>query len=270
MCYCYHPLVSGKKTVDMVSNAIELNNIYFSYRTPRKVEFFEGFPLPIKRVVNNPKLVLKDINLNIETNKTTALLGRNGSGKTTLIKLITGTRMPQSGTVRVFGTNPLDARNKIGVCLGGSLIYYRLTARENLQYFARLYGLENPTSKIRELAERLELDDVMDDIVESYSFGMKAKLAIARSLIHDPKLLILDEPTLGIDIRLATELRKFIKNIDCTVLLTTHYMDEAQELADNLCVIEHGEICASGSKEEVLAKYETSRVSEAFLKATGT
>lgn len=254
----------------MKSNVVEMKNVSFSYKTPRKEEYFKNFKLPIKKVSSFDKKVLDNISLNLEENKITALLGRNGSGKTTLIKLIAGIRTPQSGSITVFGKRPEEIQTHLGVCLGYSLIYHRLTARENLEYFAGLYGIENPQRRIEELTEMLELKDVMDDIVESFSWGMKMKLSVARSLINNPKFLILDEPTLGIDLHLAVELRKFIRNLRCTVLLTTHYMEEAQELADNLCVIDQGKIHVSGALEEVLSNYSVNSVSEVFLQATGT
>lgn len=252
----------------MNNSAIQIRSVFFSYRTPHKEDYFKGVSLPIKKVTTCDKQVLTDVNLDIEENKITALLGRNGSGKTTLIKLITGARTPAKGKITVLGKNPVAARGEVGVCFGGSLIYNRLTARENLEYFARLYGIEDPNRRIEELGELLEISDVLDDMIESYSFGMKMKVAVARSLIHNPKVLILDEPTLGLDIQLAVSLRKFIQNLKCTTILTTHYMEEAQELADNLCFIDHGKIHAAGTKQVVLEKYNTSTVSQAFLEAT--
>jgi ABC-type multidrug transport system ATPase subunit len=248
--------------------AIEIQDLFFSYLTPRKEAYIKGVPLPFKKVVNDKKIALNGINLKMEAGKITALLGRNGSGKTSLIKLISGTRTPDSGEIKIFGLPPLYARHRMGVCLGGTLIYHRLTARENLEYFGRLYNVPNVPKRIKELTDMLELDSVLDNMVETFSFGMKAKLAIARSLIHSPELLILDEPTLGIDLHLATQLRNFIRNLKCTVLLTTHYMEEAQELADDLCLIDKGKITDLGPKDVILGKYHAKGVSEAFLHAT--
>ena len=250
--------------------AIEVQDVHFSYMTPRKEPFFEKIPFPFKRVVNEKKAALNGINLEIQAGKITALLGRNGSGKTSLIKLIAGSRIPDSGKIKVFGLAPEKARPRMGVCLGSTLIYHRLTARENLEYFARLYSVENEKRRIDELSEMLEIRGVLDQLVETFSYGMKAKLAIARSLIHSPELLILDEPTLGIDLHLASHLRAFIRSLKCTVLLTTHYMEEAQELADDLCLIDKGKIQDMGSKNSILEKYHAKGVSEVFLQATGT
>ena len=250
--------------------AIEIRDVFFSYMTPRKEHYFEKVPFPFKRVVNDKKTALNGISLDIQKGKITALLGRNGSGKTSLIKLITGTRIADSGEIKVFGMQPNQARHIMGVCMGNTLIYHRLTARENLEYFANLYNVENVNKRIDELADILEIRDILDQLVESFSFGMKAKLAIARSLIHSPELLILDEPTLGIDLHLATHLREFIRRLKCTVLLTTHYMEEAQILADDLCLIDKGKIHDMGPKNIILDKYNATGVSEVFLQATGT
>lgn len=249
--------------------AIEVNDVYFSYMTPRKEPLFEGVPL-FKKVIDEKKTVLNGVSLKMRANRITALLGRNGSGKTSLIKLISGIRVPESGEVKVFGMSPIEARKRMGVCLGSTLIYHRLTARENLEYFGKLYNLKNLDERIDELAELLELENVLDNMVESFSFGMKAKLALARSLIHSPELLILDEPTLGIDLHLAMQLRSFIRSLKCTVLLTTHYMEEAQALADDLCLIDKGRIHDIGEKDIILSKYHAKGVSEVFLQATGT
>lgn len=254
----------------MSNFAIEIKDVLFSYLTPRKKEYFEGVPFPFRRVVNERKIALNGVSVNIEANKITALLGRNGSGKTSLIKLISGMRVQDSGEIKVFGVKPEAARARMGVCLGNTLIYHRLTARENLEYFARLYDVQNVKKRIEELSELLELTDAIDNMVETFSFGMKAKLAIARSLIHSPDLLILDEPTLGIDLQLATQLRSFILSLKCTVLLTTHYMEEAQSLADDLVLIDKGKITAVGPKNSVLAQFQAKGVSEVFLQATGS
>lgn len=254
----------------MNPHAIEVKDVFFHYWTPRREAIFRNLPFSLKRIIYEKKTALDGVSVTIQPNRITALLGRNGSGKTTLIKLLCGVRTPESGQIRIFGQSVIDGRNRMGVCLGSTLIYHRLTARENLEYFGRLYGVQKLNSRIEELSELLELHDVLDNIVESFSFGMKAKLALARSLIHSPDLLILDEPTLGIDLHLATQLRKFVRSLKCTVLLTTHYMEEAQSLADDLCLIDKGKIQAFGTKEFIFNKYQAQGVSEVFLQATGT
>lgn len=247
------------------SYAVEVSNLFFYYLTPRKERLFPA--LPFKRLVFEKKYALEDINFHMRAGRITALLGKNGSGKTTLIKLITGARTPQKGSVKVFGDTPTKAKSRIGLCLGGTLVYHRLTGRENLEYFGKLYNVENLPARIKELSEMLDLGKNLDQLVESYSYGMKTKLALARAMVHRPELLILDEPTLGIDIHIALQIRNFIKSLNCTVLLTTHYMEEAQTLADDLCIIDAGKILSQGEKSHVLNTYGASDAAEAFIKA---
>lgn len=248
--------------------AIEAKALLFYYSTPRKTPWIRGFP--VKRVILEKKVALNSIDFTARRGRITALLGRNGSGKTSLIRIITGARLPQRGTIRVFGAPPALVRDRIGLCLGSTLIYYRLTGRENLEYFGNLYSVPDIDGRINELGELLGLTSELDQIVESYSFGMKTKLAFARSLIHRPELLILDEPTLGIDLELATQLRQFIRTLKCTVLFTTHYMEEAEIMANDICFIDEGNIVASGTKEAILNRYGAKNVPEAFTNALGS
>ncbi len=246
--------------------AIEVSGVSFDYETPIKVPLFKGLRLPFHKVVAQKHNALQGIDLSLRSGRITALLGRNGSGKTTLIKVITGARLPKTGNVKIFGLNPNEVRNRIGLCLGGSLIYHRLTARENLEYFGKLYGVQKLDARIDELGEMLSLTKHLDQLVESFSFGMKVKLALARAMIHSPELLILDEPTLGIDIHLAMQLRSFIRTLPCTILLTTHYMEEADALADDVCIIDKGRVRTYGSKIEVLNRYQVQTIPQVFTK----
>ncbi len=245
--------------------AVDVSNLFFYYLTPRKERVFSA--LPFKRLVFEKKYALENVNFSMRENRITALLGKNGSGKTTLIKLLIGARTAQSGTVKVFGDSPSKAKSRIGICLGGTLVYHRLTGRENLEYFGKLYNVRDLSIRIEELSDMLDLGKNLDQLVESYSYGMKTKLALARAMVHRPELLILDEPTLGIDIHIALQIRNFIKNLNCTVLLTTHYMEEAQALADDLCIIDSGKIINQGEKPAVLKTYGAIDTADAFIKA---
>ena len=253
-----------KKEFAFAGNAVEVKGVYFYYLSPEKSPLIPGIKTPFKRVTYHRQEALNRISLNIENGKITALMGKNGSGKTSLIKLITGVRVPQEGEINVFGTHPSKVKERIGMCLGNTSIYYRLSGRENLEYFGKLYRVANLTARIEELAHVLQLEGRLDDVVESYSYGMKAKLALARSMIHSPELLVLDEPTLGIDYQLAVQIREFVRSLKCTVLLTTHYMEEADSLADNVCIIDRGNILEASRRSEILEKYRVNSLAEAY------
>jgi len=245
--------------------AIQAEDLYFYYLTPQKQRLFSK--LPFKTIVFEKKVALNHVSLTVAPGKITALMGKNGSGKTSLIKIITGARFAQGGNVKVFGLSPNRVKERVGLCLGGTLVYHRLSGRENLEYFGKLYNVAKLDDRIDELASVLGLSANMDQMVETYSFGMKAKLALARSMIHSPDLLILDEPTLGIDFQLAVQIRKFIRDLKCTVLLTTHYMEEAEMLADDICIIDKGKMLDQGSKSQVMKKYGAATLAEAFTTA---
>ncbi len=251
-------------TTSSVDLAIKAEDLFFYYVTQERKKIAG---LPFKRFVSHRHVALDHMSMNVRTGRITALMGKNGSGKTTFIKIATGARLPHSGSVQVFGQHPDKVKSRIGLCLGASLIYHRLTGRENLEYFGGLYGVKNLDDRIGELTDLLRLNDSIDTLVEAYSYGMKAKLALARAMIHSPDLLILDEPTLGIDYQLALELRTFVRKLKCTVLLTTHYMEEADALADDLILIDGGKILASGEKKLVLDKFGAKNVGDAFVKS---
>jgi len=181
--------------------------------------------------------------------ETLGLLGPNGAGKTTLIKLITGILEPTDGTIKINGKPPEQEKMNIGLMLGYEMIYYRMTGYDNLKYFGRIYGVNNLEQRIDELGKMLGLNEELFDFVENYSIGMKSKLALARCLIHEPKILVLDEPTLGLDPNIAERMRKEIKDMNKTILLTTHYMEEAEELCDRIALMSQGKIIAVESKE---------------------
>ncbi len=182
------------------------------------------------------------------------LLGPNGAGKTTLIKCISTLLIPDMGTAIVGGNDvlkePISVRKKIGVLTGGErTLYWKLSAIDNLKYFAALYGVPSKQVKQRVdfLLELMGLKDRANENVEKFSSGMKQKLAIARALIHDPPILLIDEPTLGLDPYFARFIRHFVKEelshkLKKTILLTTHYMDEADELCDRVAFMNRGKI----------------------------
>jgi ABC-2 type transport system ATP-binding protein len=182
------------------------------------------------------------------------LLGPNGAGKTTLVRCIATLLIPDDGSISVFGRDvfkeSLFCRKRIGLLTSGErTLYWKLSARDNLRFFASLYGLDGKErdKRIDYLIEMLGLKDVERDRVERYSSGMKQKLSLGRAMLHDPDLLLLDEPTIGLDPQFARFMRKFIKEElnekqGKTVLLTTHYMDEADELCERIAFINRGKI----------------------------
>ena len=202
-----------------------------------------------------------DVSLEIKKGELFGLLGPNGAGKTTLIKCISTLLIPDAGTALVsgndIGKDPLGVRKMLGVLTGGERsLYWKLTPIENLQYFAALYGVPRKKTKerIEYLLDLMDLKDKAKDRVEKLSSGMKQKLSLARTLIHDPPILLVDEPTLGLDPYFARFVRDFIKNelhykLKKTILLTTHYMDEADELCERVAFMNNGKIEALDTPE---------------------
>ena len=198
---------------------------------------------------------LRDLNLEISTGEIFSLLGPNGAGKTTAIKILTTLLLPTSGNVSVNGFDiykePEKIRSTINAMLMGERsIYWKLTGRQNLQFFGALYYQSDSAIKERidELSEILEITNYLDRPVESYSSGQKFKLSFAKTLINDPPLVFLDEPTATLDPRAARTMRSVIQRINqekqTTIFLTTHNMHEATELSDSVAIIDLGRIIA--------------------------
>lgn len=195
---------------------------------------------------------LKDISFSVEEGEIFSLLGPNGAGKTTLIKILTTLLLPTKGNARVLGYNVVkeghEIRKRINAMLMGERsIYWKLTGRQNLEYFAALYHIPSSIAKerIEKLIHELQLEEFIDRKVETYSSGQKFKLAFAKSMINEPALLFLDEPTATLDPRAAREVREIIKQLNekgTTIFLTTHNMHEADELSDRVAILDLGEI----------------------------
>lgn len=206
-------------------------------------------------------LAVSDLTLQVGEGELFGLLGPNGAGKTTTIKMLTTLLLPTSGRAIVAGFDVAReaerVRPLIGFAFGGERgLYFRVSGRENLAYFGRLYGLRSKQlgSRVEELLELVGLRDRGDELVEGYSRGMKQRLHLARMLLHDPKVLFLDEPTIGLDPVGARELRETIQRLHAegrTILLTTHYMFEADMLCDRIAVIADGRLIAQGTPAEL-------------------
>ncbi len=198
---------------------------------------------------------LKDISLDIKKGDSFAVLGPNGAGKTTLIKILSTLIKPTSGTVRIDGIDivedPLEIKKIIGVVSHEPYLYNELTARENLQFFIDLYGCR---ADPEELLLKVNLKPKADDFVSTFSRGMKQRLSIARSIAHNPKLLLLDEPTVGLDIKSRKDFYKMIKDLHkkgTTILLTTHLMEDAEVLCRNGAIIDGGHVDATGKLMDI-------------------
>jgi ABC-2 type transport system ATP-binding protein len=231
----------------------------------RSEEKGESFLEVVRNKVNPRKrriVAVDKVSLDITRGEMFGLLGPNGAGKTTLIKLLCTLLLPTSGSARVAGHDVVReaelVRRKVGVVLGGErALYWRLTARENLWFFSQLYDIPEKEAKrrIRELLELVGLAERADDRVENYSKGMKQRLHIARGLINEPEIILLDEPTIGLDPAAGRELRALVRDLTTkqgrTVVLTTHYMQEADEMSHRVGVINKGRIIALDSPERL-------------------
>ncbi len=222
---------------------------------------------------------VNDISFDVEKGKIFAFLGPNGAGKTTTIKMLTTLLVPTSGSITLNGFDVLtqkdDARKSFGIVFQDPSLDDELTAFENMQFHAVLFGIPvNARSKrIEELLKFVELWDRKDHLVKTFSGGMKRRLEIARGLLHKPVVLFLDEPTIGLDPQtrnlLWTHIRQLNKKEQVTVFLTTHYMEEAEKMADTIAVIDHGQIIAQGTSETLKKQTKTKTLEEAFLSLTG-
>jgi ABC-2 type transport system ATP-binding protein len=215
---------------------------------------------------------VRGVSFAVERGELFGLLGPNGAGKTTTIKMLITLLLPTSGEARVLGhdvvSDAREVRKRIGYVFGGDRgLYERLSALDNLRYFAELYGVSgrDQRRRIDEVLELVGLTGRERERVEGYSRGMRQRLHIARGILHDPEVVFLDEPTIGVDPVGARELRALMANLIATgktVLLTTHYMFEADELCDRIAVIAHGEIVGHGTPAELKAGVAEGRVTE--------
>ncbi|PVX25640.1 MAG: ABC transporter ATP-binding protein [Candidatus Bathyarchaeum sp.] len=235
--------------------------------------FLRSKPKNYRKEKNDVTLALNKVNIKIRPGELFGLLGPNGSGKTTTIKCLSTILIPDEGTIKVNGFDVQKetamVRASLGMVVGGErTLYWKLTARDNLMYFASLYKMQKAHAKkrVKELLETFQLYDRADERLEDYSTGMRQKVSIARALLHDPPILLLDEPTLGLDPGFARQIRKQIKELSQkhgkTVLLTTHYMDEADQLCDRVAFINSGNIVAVDTPNRLKAMVKEKEIVE--------
>ncbi len=207
---------------------------------------------------------VKGINLTVAKGEIFSLLGPNGAGKTTTISMISGLTEPTRGDAFIGGYSilkqPLEAKQLLGVVPQEIALYPSLTARQNLEFFGHMYGLKGKelAQRIDKMLEFVELSDRQSDRIETYSGGMKRRINIAAGLLHDPQVVYMDEPTVGIDPQSRRRILDTVKQLrdqrGITVLYTTHLMEEAQELSNRVGIIDHGEIIALGSPGDLIQK----------------
>ncbi|MBN1689277.1 MAG: ABC transporter ATP-binding protein [Candidatus Omnitrophica bacterium] len=260
-----------------MTHAIEIQNLTKIFRPGTSLlNFFSHTRQFSKRV-----WALNRVNLNVRQGEVFALLGPNGAGKTTLIKILSSLILPDRGNARIYGYDiqreTQRAKKFLSVVVGDERsFYWRLTGRQNLEFFATLYGYPNKTirERIKKVANFFEIPD-LDIRFQEYSTGTKYRLALARSFLSDAKLLFMDEPTRSLDYNAATRLRRLItdrfkKDPELTVFFSTHILQEAEQIADRIAIINHGRIKCCGTLEELrhLAGNPNASLEEIFELAT--
>ena len=220
------------------------------------------------------KTACDSLELTVYKGETLALLGVNGAGKTTLIKMLSCLTEPTEGDAEIFGNNIISDRNSVKALIGVSpqetSVAPNLSVRENLQFLAEIYGATTSEAKekVNEMLSRLEFGEYSDVRAKKLSGGWQRRLSIAMALISEPKLLFLDEPTLGLDVLARRELWKHISALKgkTTVILTTHYLEEAEALSDRIAIMSNGRIKTVGTAEQLIAESGESDFESAFVK----
>jgi ABC-2 type transport system ATP-binding protein len=218
------------------------------------------------------------VNLKVNEGEIYGFLGPNGAGKTTAIRMLCTLLTPTSGSARIAGFDvmhqPIEVRKKIGLVSEKLIMYPRLTATENLMFFGSLYEINQDSlrKKVDDLLDMVQLKPYKDKVVGGYSSGMRQRLNVIRALLHDPEIIFLDEPTTALDpqsTRFVRDLVKELKGMGHTIVLTTHIMEEADELSDRISIIDHGKTVATGAPQELKTKCHTDSLLEVFLTLTG-
>lgn len=223
-------------------------------------------------------LAANDVSFRVPPGQIYGLLGANGAGKTTTLRLLATLLQPTSGSATLAGfdiaTQPEKVRANVGFLAASTALYGRLTAREMVTYFGRLNGLSDAEirTRLKRLADDLDMDEFLDRRCDKFSTGMKQKTSIARTLIHDPLVMIFDEPTLGLDIMAARTIVKFVR--ECrergkSVIYSTHIMSEVEKLCDVIGIIHGGKLLAEGTLADLRMRYGEQDLEDIFVKAVG-
>jgi ABC-2 type transport system ATP-binding protein len=251
---------------------------------PQKIEAFMITSSPLIETKNlvkrfGDKVAVNNVSFDVHGGEVFGFLGPNGAGKTTTIKAIVGLLQPTSGTVRVSGydvqTQPMQAKASSGYVPDTPNLYMKLSARELLRFVGDLYELKRDKidDRIAELLRLFDLTDVRDDLIDSYSHGMKQKIALAAAIIHDPKVLVLDEPTVGLDPKSARLIKDILRQLadrGAAVFLSTHILEIAERMCDRIGIIDRGNLVAVGTMEELRSSGKGGgSLEDIFLSLTG-
>ena len=217
---------------------------------------------------------VNNVSLTIKENECFALLGLNGAGKTTLINMLSTVMLPTSGTAKIGGydivKNTLDVRKIIHISPQETAVAKNLTVRENLEFIASLYDIKDKDKKIDKIISKLKLEEKTNVRCKNLSGGQMRRVSLALGLISEPKVLFLDEPTLGLDVKARRILWETISELKgkMTIILTTHYLEEVEKLADEIGIISKGKIKVVGTPAEIIKKTQSKNLEDAFLKLT--
>ena len=234
---------------------------------------------PARGKDKTPVVAVDDVGFTARDGEITGLLGPNGAGKTTTLRMLYTLMSPERGRVLVDGVDvagdPERVRRSLGVLPDARGVYKRLTARENITYFGELHGLSAATiaERTARLSAALQMDDFLDRATEGFSQGQRTKTAIARALVHDPRNVILDEPTNGLDVMTTRGLREFLKQLRAEgrcVIFSSHIMQEVAALCDRIVIIASGRVAAQGTPDELRALTGEANLEDAFVKLIGS
>lgn len=239
-----------------MANAIDIQQLHYTY--------------------NKGRQIFKDFSLEVPAGKRFGLFGPNGAGKTTLMSLITGLLTADSGSIKIFGNDfnkDREVKKQFGFVPQDFSFYHELSTVENLQFFGAWYGMskESITKNASELIDILKLNEVKHKPVKRFSGGMKRKVNLAIGMLHQPSLLILDEPTVGVDIQTRHDIVQYLKRLNekgTTLLYTSHQLDEAGELCNHIALINEGEIIANDELDNLLNNYKQDNLEQLFLSLT--